>query len=101
MSVEVEYFFPVSVLAALTVTPGSGTFPDFTAPLISPKGAAVMAEEDTVGTGGDVTGTESAFDCDGGCEAGAAWFPAGAGGASWPYKAETRLKTTIITIGDE
>ncbi len=42
------YFFPVSVLAALTVTPGSGMFPDFTDPVISPNG------EDAVGAGAGV-----------------------------------------------
>jgi hypothetical protein len=36
----VVYFFPVSELLAVTVTPGSGMFPDFTVPEISPYGAA-------------------------------------------------------------
>jgi hypothetical protein len=41
------------VFAALTVTPGNGMFPDFTVPLISPKGAAALVfagEEEAAGT---------------------------------------------------
>ncbi len=36
MSVVVAYFLPVSVLVAVTATPGSGTCPDFTVPRIVP-----------------------------------------------------------------
>src|SRR5215472_16887140 len=42
-SVEVMYFLPVRVLAALTLTPGSGTLPDLTVPVISPKAEVVRA----------------------------------------------------------
>src|SRR5215472_4038970 len=41
------YFFPVSVFAALTVTPGSGVLPDFTKPVISPNGAETVVAEDS------------------------------------------------------
>ena len=37
--VAAEYFFPVNVFAAVTVTPGSGVFPLFAEPLISYAGA--------------------------------------------------------------
>ena len=50
-SVEVMYFFPVSVLAALTVTPGRGTVPDLTKPLISPKAPVGLAPTPFVGVG--------------------------------------------------
>src|SRR5262245_10662715 len=46
------YFFPVSVLAALTVTPGSGALPDFTEPVISPNGAKTLVGEGGAGDGG-------------------------------------------------
>jgi hypothetical protein len=36
MSVVVEYFFPVSVFWAVTVTPGRGTFPLLTTPCSLP-----------------------------------------------------------------
>src|SRR5437764_13145315 len=37
--VATEYFFPVRVFAAVTVTPGRGVFPLFAEPLISYAGA--------------------------------------------------------------
>ena len=41
MSVVVAYFFPVSVLVAVTATPGSGITPLFTVPeMVPPWGTA-------------------------------------------------------------
>ncbi len=42
-SVVVAYFFPVSVFVAVTPTPGSGTAPDFTVPVIVPPLASATA----------------------------------------------------------
>src|SRR5258708_322968 len=46
------YFFPVSELLAVTVTPGSGVLPAFTLPAISPKGDATAAADCAVAAGG-------------------------------------------------
>jgi hypothetical protein len=90
----VKYFFPVNVLAALTATPGSGIFPDFTTPLISPYGAAVLAGEAIVGDTETVVGA-SGFDCDDVWEAGADWL---AGEAACPQTEDMSPKTTTNNI---
>jgi hypothetical protein len=41
-SVVVAYSFPVNVLVAVTPTPGSGTAPAFTVPVIVPPLAAAV-----------------------------------------------------------
>jgi hypothetical protein len=54
--VAVAYFFPVNVLAAVTVTPGSGVFPLRVEPLISYAGAAAGVVVDcAVGEAGAVS----------------------------------------------
>src|SRR3569833_1953268 len=50
MSVVVAYFFPVSVLVAVTATPGSGVSPALTVPLIAPPWAAAVVDVCAVGT---------------------------------------------------
>jgi hypothetical protein len=40
-SVVVAYFFPVKVFVAVTPTPGSGTAPAFTVPVIVPPLASI------------------------------------------------------------
>src|SRR5450631_296934 len=53
-SLVVENFFPVRVLVAVTLTPGSGTEPDFTCPRIVPpftSATAVGAEGKFVWSG--------------------------------------------------
>jgi hypothetical protein len=50
-SVVVAYFFPVSVLLAVTATPGNGTAPAFTVPEIAPPFASLAAGVVAVGTG--------------------------------------------------
>jgi hypothetical protein len=47
-SVVVAYFFPVSVLLAVTATPGKGTAPAFTVPEIVPPVASLAAGVGTV-----------------------------------------------------
>jgi hypothetical protein len=42
-SVVVAYFFPVNVFVAVTATPGSGTTPAFTVPVIVPPLASTEA----------------------------------------------------------
>lgn len=54
--VATENFFPVSVFAAVTVTPGSGVFPDRTVPLISNELAWVVTETVGVCAGALVSG---------------------------------------------
>ena len=51
-SVVVAYFFPVSVLVAVTPTPGSGTAPAFTVPVIVPP----LASTAVVGAGAGEAG---------------------------------------------
>jgi hypothetical protein len=53
MSVVVAYFLPVSVLVAVTDTPGSGTVPLFTLPEIVPPCAAAGAACVAAGSAGD------------------------------------------------
>jgi hypothetical protein len=51
--VAAAYFFPVSVLAAVTVTPGSGVLPLLVEPLISYAGAPTgVVADGGVGEGG-------------------------------------------------
>jgi hypothetical protein len=52
--VAAAYFSPVNVLAAVTVTPGSGVLPLRAEPLISYAGAAAGVASDC--TGGDGAG---------------------------------------------
>jgi hypothetical protein len=56
--VATENFFPVSVFAAVTVTPGSGVLPERTVPLISNELGCVVAV--TVGVCGGVCAGVSA-----------------------------------------
>ncbi len=54
--VAVEYFFPVNVLAAVTLTPGRGVLPLRAEPLISYTGAAAgVVAAGGVGEGGVVS----------------------------------------------
>src|SRR5437763_9182810 len=78
-SVVVAYFFPVKVLLAVTATPGKGTAPAFTVPLMVPPFASAAVAGAVAGAGAGVRG---AVVC--------------AGGGVWPRLVPTIARITAI-----
>jgi hypothetical protein len=88
--VAATYFFPVSVLAAVTVTPGSGVFPLFADPVISNVVATGAVAAAVWGAG-----AAGAVSCDGGGEGGASCARKAGGD-----KSATHPKTKTLLLMD-
>src|SRR4051794_3962760 len=76
-SVVVAYFFPVKVFVAVTATPGRGTAPAFTVPLMVPPFASAVGAGAVAGAG-----VGGAVVC--------------AGGGAWPRLVPTIARITAI-----
>jgi len=88
-AVATENFFPVSVFAAVTVTPGSGVFPARTVPVISNEVAAGCAAS---ADGSWVEGVCPTVDCEVGAE-----LAESCAHASSPNKKANKTKTQAAT----
>ena len=98
MSVVVAYFFPVSVLVAVTATPGRGTPLAFTVPwMVPPCGSAAT----TGATATDARAGGAAGVCAAGAD-GAAVGACGAGVAgAWPGRLRQGLRAKIAGDGQD